>query len=662
MLRSNVLRSICYFTSIFLNNRPLKTYNDFPIYEQVDLGATYQATQSTFKLWSPQAEAVILRLYEHDLGTSNIQKKSLQKKDKGIWEITIDEDLKDLFYTFQIQYKGKWLQECADPYSIACGRNGQRSQIIEWKASNPIGWENYQRPHLADPNDIIIYEMHIRDFSIAQNSGIQQKGLFLGLTETNTQTPKGISTGLQHLKEMGITHVHLLPSYDFNSVDESLSPNERGYNWGYDPHLYNVPEGSYSTNPSDGYSRILEFKQAIQSLHQAGIRVIMDVVYNHTGATEKSIFNQLVPNYYYRQKGDGSFSDASACGNETASERPMMRQFMLHSIRHWIENYHIDGFRFDLMGIHDIETMNAISKMVQSIDPSIFLYGEGWAGGDSPLPEHLRAVKQNTSQLQNIAVFSDEIRDGIKGHVFSPTAKGFISGQNDLEETIKFGVVAATQHPQLDYSKVNYTNRPWSPQAAQCIGYASCHDNHTLWDRLALSRPDASESDRIKMHELALAIVLTSQAVPFLHAGSEFCRTKQGVENSYKSPDNINQLDWGRKEQFAATTRYVQALIALRKKHPAFRMRTKEIISENLHFLTVENANLVAFELNGEAVGDEWKRIIVAYNGKETDQILNLPAGNWTLIAKANEVNIKSKLTLNNQAIVPAYAMLMLKY
>ena len=642
------------------NTKVYHSYQEYPIYNDLDLGITYRPEFTVFKLWSPAAEQVKLRFYKEDLEGIAIDSLSLHLTQDGVWMTKVEKDLNWLYYTYQAKFDGEWLAETPDPYAIACGTNGVRSQVINLADSTPIDWDKDKAPLLAQATDMVIYEMHIRDFSIDPNSGIKHKGQYLGITEQNTKTPNGITTGLTHLKEMGVTHVHLLPCFDFQSLDESKPNKERGYNWGYDPHLYNVPEGSYATYTKMGDIRIREFREMVQALHQAGIRVIMDVVYNHTGDTETSVFNQLAPNYYYRQKEDGSFSNASACGNETASERPMVRNFILQSVKHWVKEYHIDGFRFDLMGIHDIETMNAVSQMLHDIDPSIFIYGEGWTGGDSPLPEKDRALKKHTPQLQNIAAFSDDMRDAIKGHVFTANAKAFINGQQGLDESIKFGVAAATQHPQIDYNKVNYSDAPWSPQPTQCINYASCHDNHTLWDRLANAVPDASKAEKIKMQQLALGIVLTSQGVPFLHAGTEFCRTKKGVENSYKSPDDVNLLDWKRKKEFASTVTYVKDLIALRKAHPAFRMTTANQISEHLHFIETNQDNVVAYTIHGDAVGDEWENILVIYNGNRTNIELEIN-GNWVTVWKSGILyeNPFSEME-NNILSVPATEMMIL--
>jgi pullulanase len=617
------------------------SYEDYPVYTGDDLGLRYTLHRSTFKLWSPPAEAARLRLYNEGLGGDALAEQAMRRSEQGVWTAIFDEDLLGKYYTFQVRIGGVWLAEAPDPYAAAVGVNGRRGMVVDLEATNPEDWTEYRRPPLAAPNDIVIYELHLRDVSMHPNSGIRHQGKYLGLAERGTKGPRGVATGLDHLVEMGVTHVHLLPVFDFRSIDETRL-EDNAFNWGYDPQNYNAPEGSYATDPYDGAVRIREFKQMVMALHRAGIRVIMDVVYNHTGDTEASNFNQLVPGYYYRHRPDGSFSDASACGNETASERPMMRKFIVESVLFWAREYHIDGFRFDLMGIHDIETMNQVSAALHAYDPSIFVYGEGWTAGDSPLPEEQRALKKHTYRLERVAAFSDDIRDAIKGHVFTPDDPGFASGKPGLEESIKFGVVAAAAHPQIDYEAVNYSNAPWAGQPAQCITYVSCHDNHTLWDRLSLSRPEASEVERIAMHKLAGAIVLTSQGVAFLHAGVEMLRSKNGEENSYRSPDAINRLDWSRKARHADVVDYYRGLIQLRKNHPAFRMPSAEMIRARLRFLEdIEGPNLVAYLIDGHANGDAWGEILIVFNGRLEPAELAIPAGQWTIAVNDKRVSEK---------------------
>jgi len=638
-------------------------FEEYPFYSEEDLGLRYTPSKSVFKLWAPTANAARIKFYEQDKGGEPIGVKEMKKGLKGVWEGTIKKtDTKGWYYTYQVRIGETWMGETPDPYAKAVGTNGLRAQVVNMGETNPQGWENDHRPELKNYNDIVLYELHVRDLSIHSNSGIQNKGKYLGLAETGTKNPEGLSTGLDHIKDLGVTHVHLLPVYDYMSVDESKL-EENKFNWGYDPQNYNVPEGSYSTNPADGAVRIREFKTMVKALHDAGIRVVMDVVYNHTGATELSVFNQLVPGYYYRQSADGGFSNASACGNETASDRLMMRKFIVESVKFWASEYHIDGFRFDLMGIHDIETMNLVSEELRKLSPSIFVYGEGWTASESPLAPEKRALKHNVLQLDHVAAFSDDVRDAIKGHVFHPEQKGFVSGLAGLEESLKFGIVASTQHPQVDYEKINYSKAPWAKSPAQTITYASCHDNHTLWDRLQISCPEASEAERKQMNKLAAAIVMTSQGVPFIHAGEEMLRSKFGAENSFNLPDSINRIDWSRKARYQDVFDYYKGLIALRKSHPAFRLQTQDLIQQHLQFLDTNESNLVAYHLKDNAGGDVWKDIVVIYNGNGSAKSVSVPQGDWTLVVDGQVVKPEGIRRMNAASVqVPARsAMVMWK-
>ncbi len=619
----------------FIFSKSQSIYDKYPVYKGNDLGLTYGPKLSSFRIWSPTATEAEIIFYDKGEGGNELNRFSMIKKQNGIWLLSVDHELKGKFYVFRVKIDGKWLNEVPDPYAKAVGVNGKRAMVVDLKETNPIGWEKGKTPVFKNPTDAILYELHIRDASIADNSGIKNKGKFLGLTETGTKNNEGLSTGLDHIKELGVTHVHLLPCFDFYSIDESI-PNNTKYNWGYDPLNYSVPEGSYSTNPYDGITRIREFKQLIKTFHENGLRVIMDVVYNHTALTETSNFSQLVPGYYYRQTKDGKFSNATACGNETASERPMMRKFMLESVLYWVKEYHVDGFRFDLMGVHDIETMNLISRELHKIRPDILLYGEGWTAGASPLPDSLRAIKANAYKLDRIAVFSDDIRDGIKGSVFDHADKGFASGKPGMEESVKFGIVASCKHPQVDYNKVNYSKKPYAAQPGNTITYCECHDNHVLWDKLAISAKDATEEERVEMQKLALSIVLTSQGISFLHAGSEFLRSKKGEENSYKSPDSINAIDWSLKTKNKYVFEYVKALIKMRKDHPAFRMTTAKQIAENINFMEGMPPGLIVYTIDGEKVGDKWKKIFVAFNGSGKEISIAAQPGNYKVFVSGN--------------------------
>ena len=646
---------LAFITTLFSS----KAQNDkqYPAYAGKDLGLTFVKGNANFRIWAPTATQVKLRLYSKDIGGQAVQTIDMKKALQGTWTaVLVGMHLGD-YYTFSVENNGTWLDEVTDPYAKAVGTNGKRAMIVDMQKTNPVGWAADRAPALKSKTDAIVYELHVRDASIAANSGITHKGKFIGLTETGTKNSDGLSTGLDHLVELGVTHIQILPLYDYNSVNEA-EPNKPQYNWGYDPQNYNTPEGSYSTIAANGAVRIKEFKQLVKTFHSKGLSVIMDVVYNHTGTTNESNFNQLVPGYYYRKTTDGKFSDASGCGNETASEKVMVRKFMLESILYWVKEYHIDGFRFDLMGIHDIETMNIVSAALHKVKPSIIIYGEGWTSGGSSLAEDKRAVKKNTMKLDKVGVFSDDIRDGIKGSVFDVKDKGFASGKAGMEESIKFGIVASTQHPQIDYKKVNYSKAPYAKEPYQTITYVECHDNHVLWDRLLNSNPNNTEAERIEMHKLALSIVLTSQGISFLHAGTEFLRTKKGVENSYKSPDDINEIDWALKTKNKAVFDYVLGLVRMRKAHPAFRMAKTASIAVNLRFIPNQATGVIGYNLNGAAVNDSWKKIQVWFNGNSSEQKITLKREGWNtavLNNKFEEIKNVSEIVLKANSCVILY-------
>lgn len=557
--------------------------------------------------------------------------------DRGTWTASSAEKLYGKYYTFSVKQGGKWLNETPGVWAKAVGTNGHRAAIIDLSATDPEGWATDKGPEIKNINDAVIYEMHHRDFSQHPSSGIVNKGKFLALTEPSTTNATGEATGVDHLKELGVTHVHILPSYDYNSVDEANLQTPQ-YNWGYDPYNYNAPEGSYSTNPADPATRITEMKEMVKSLHDNGIGVIMDVVYNHTADNDASNFSLTAPGYYYRHRPDGSYSDASGCGNETASERQQMRDYIINSVKYWAKEYHIDGFRFDLMAIHDIETMNQVIAALKEINPNIFVYGEGWTAGDSPLPVDQRALKENVAKMPQIAVFSDDIRDAIKGHYTDAADRGFATGKPGLEETVKIGIVAATDHPQVDYSKGNNSKFAYAAAPTQIINYVSCHDDLMLTDKLRKSMPDATDAERQRAARLAQTIVFTSQGTPFMFAGEEVFRDKKGVHNSYKSPDSINAIDWSLKHDNAEQMDYYKELIKLRKEHPAFRMTTAEQVARHLKFDKTE-PGLISYSLIDHANGDAWKEIKLVFNGSESPREVKIPRGNWTIIAEDGKIN-----------------------
>lgn len=626
-------------------------YASYPSYDGKDLGLMYSPTVSTFKVWSPSATKMELLLYKQGIGGSPISTHEMKKGEKGLWQTSIKKDLNKLYYVFRATVDGKLMNEVPDPYAKVVGVNGKRAQVADLKTTNPNGWASDKSPVFINKTDAIIYELHIRDASIHSHSGIKNKGKYLGLTERGTKNSYGESTGLDHIKDLGVTHVHLLPFYDYFSVNEA-KPDSVQYNWGYDPLNYNTPEGSYSSDPKDGTVRIREFKQVVQKFHQNGLRVVMDVVYNHTMFGATSYMNQLVPGYYYRQNAKGDFSNATACGNETASERAMMRKFMLESVLYWVKEYHVDGFRFDLMGVHDIETMNLISRELHKVKPDILLYGEGWTAGTSPLPDSTRALKANAWKLDRIAVFSDDLRDGIKGSVFENNDRGFASGKKGMEASVKFGVVAALPHDQVPYDKVNYSKAPYTKEPYQFISYCECHDNHVLWDKLKISCPDASVESRKSMHQLALSIVLTSQGIAFLHAGTEFLRSKNGVENSFESGDSINAIDWDLKTTNKDVFAYIKALVAMRKAHPAFRMTKASDIKANLRFSENVPEGIISYTIDGQAVKDSWGKILVVYNGSAEEKKLTDQGSNWKAYILNNKLRTGGQRKIMNDGIV----------
>lgn len=616
-----------------------------------NLGVIYTKDKSTFLLWAPMASEVKLILFgknEKDYKSKPIKKVDMMLSESGIWKVDIFEDLHGEFYNYLVTNNGVTL-EAVDPYAKGVSVNGQRGMVIDLEKTKPKGWESDKKPLLTDVLDSVLYELHIRDFSIDDNSGIniKSKGKYSGLYEKDTTIPlKNTKTCLNHLKELGITTVHLLPAFDYCTVDETKLDKPQ-YNWGYDPQNYNAPEGSYSSNPYKGETRIREFKDMVMNLHKEGIRVVMDVVYNHTYASTDSNLNKIVPNYYYRQDLDGNFSNGSGCGNELASERPMVRKFIVDSILYWAKEYHIDGFRFDLMGLEDMQTMIEIRNELNKIDSSIIIYGEGWTGGWSPLTSSKAAIKTNTTKYGGlqIASFNDDIRDAIKGHVFNEKECGFINGSEGYEETIKSGVVAATYHKDIDYNNDNSSKEAWANEPYQSITYVSAHDNYTLWDKLQVSCPNASKEELVEMNKLSAAIVFTSQGIPFIHAGEEFARTKVNEdgslnENSYNAPDDVNKIDWGRKEEYKELFDYYKGLIELRKSHIAFRMRTNKDIQDNIKFIKQEKKNVVAFTINSKEVGDSYEKIIVIYNGREEEITIDLKEEGFHVIVNKEKAGV----------------------
>ena len=606
----------------------------------------YSPKQTTFKLFAPKdAESVTLSIYAEGQGGKPLQEMMMSYSSAGYYTATLDGDWKGKFYTFDM---GRG--ECPGVFAKAVGVNGQRGAIIDLDETDPEGWDTDRITQKVNMCDLVIYEMHHRDFSIDPSSGLKYKGKFLALTEQKA---------IDHLKKLGVNAVHILPSYDYASVDETKLDTPQ-YNWGYDPLNYNVPEGSYSTNPYDPTVRIKEFKQMVRALHKAGIRVILDVVYNHTFNIEGSNFQRTYPDVFYRKTADGKWSDGSGCGNETASELDPMRNFMLQSMRYWVDEYHIDGFRVDLMGVHDIETMNKIRRMFDLAFPATFIYGEGWSAGACAYPVEKLAVKANMRKTPGIAAFGDEMRDALRGPFNDNTKGAFIAGVPGEEESVKYGIAGAISHPQVDMSKVNYSKEAWALQPTQAISYVSCHDDMCLVDRLRASVPGIGIDELIRLDLLAQTAVFTSQGVPFILSGEEMLRDKKGVHNSFNSPDSVNRLDWTRIDKYPQVFSYYSNLISMRKNHPAFRLGDAECVRKHLEFLPVQDC-LVAFRLKGNPKGDSWKNIIVILNSAKQARSVDVPQGNYTVVCRGGVINEAGLGTVSgSQVSVPAQSALIM--
>ena len=600
--------------------------NDFDNYFSYDgeLGALYEKEGTLLRVWTPTAKSVEVWIYADDSFKGPSTKIEMVQKPKGIFEAYLPGDQHGTIYVYKILFLNNRESISVDPYARATTVNGMKSVIADLNRTNPDGWGE-RLPAFGLPEEAIIYELHIRDFSISETSGIVNKGKFLGLTEKNTQNASGRKTGLDYLIDLGITHIQILPMFDYATVDEA-NLTEPQYNWGYDPLNYNVPEGSYSTDPFDPFNRIFELKQMIRTLHDNGLRVIMDVVYNHVYDPKDQALERTVPGYFYRYNADGSLANGTGVGNDTASERHMMRKYIIDSVKYWAKEYHLDGFRFDLMGIHDSVTMNAIREALDKIDPSIIIIGEGWEMS-TPLPEDLKASQRNAQAMPRIAHFNDSIRIALKGSDFGDEKdRGFISGKNYLEDLLLRNIKGA----------MHLSSRSSYVDPEQVIQYVEAHDNLTLYDKLLRSNPDDSEEVRIKRHTLATSIVLLSQGVPFIHGGQEFLRTKAGVANSYQSPDEINQFEWERVTTFQESVAYVKGLIALRKSEYLFRLHTHEEI--DAHFTTLsENFNIIAFSLTNSE-----KKYIVIFNGNRSDVIFRIQKGKYAILVEDNQVFLES--------------------
>ena len=618
-------------------------------YSGKDLGNTYSRFSTKFRLWAPTAEEAKLVIYDKWNDTQG-EELSMKPREKGTWTARLKGDRDGLFYTYKVKIGGKWT-EAVDPYARAASVNGQKGVVIDLSSTNPKGWNKHKKPKLAHPEDSIIYELHVRDLSVHPESGIERKGKYLGVAEKGTKGPNGLATGLDHIKSLGVTHVQFLPIYDFKTIDETKLDTPQ-YNWGYDPQNYNVPEGSYSTNPYEPAVRIKELKQMIQTLHEEDLLVVMDVVYNHMYDAAESNFHKLVPGYYYRYNEDGTLANGTGVGNDTASERRMMRKFIVESSSYWAKEYKLDGFRFDLMGIHDVETMNAVRKALKRMDPSFIIHGEGW-DLNTPLAAERKANQKNASKMPGIAHFNDDIRDGLKGSVFEEKDNGFINGKPNMEGRIKKGIMAGLDYPE---EQATYLD----PE--QVITYVEAHDNHTLWDKLELTNPNASEEEKKQRHKLASSIILTSQGIPFIHAGQEFMRTKYGDHNSYKSPDKINQLDWIRNAEFENEVKYMSGLIEFRKKHSAFRMTKAHKIRDNIEFISAP-ANTIVYKIDGEGKSKQKEHYLVGHNANTHDVEINLSDNlEWNVYVNEKQASSKPLYKVKGSKVtLPALSTIVLQ-
>lgn len=634
---------------------------DYEVYTGNDLGAVYSPKMTRFKVWAPEAESVKLNLYKQGEGDNLIDQHIMKKSANGTYVFEKQGDCNGIYYTYTVVNHGEE-QEAVDPYTKAAGVNGQRGMVINLAKTNPQGFEmdGYRNPeHITDA---IIYEGSVRDFTMDESSGVFHNGKFLGLTEANTTNHFGEATALDYISGLGVTHVQILPAFDFETVDEKNQKAQ--YNWGYDPDNYNVPEGSYAVSPYDGAVRIQEMKQMVLALHSRGIGVIMDVVFNHTYRRDDSNLQKIVPGYYYRSDETG-YTDGSGCGNEVASDRPMVQKLIVDSLIYWAKEYHIDGFRFDLMGVLDIDTMNVIAERLKEIRPDIYLYGEGWNGGPSSLAEEKRAFKASAKKMPGIGMFNDDIRDTIKGSVFYDDHLGFVNGGTHLENALRYGITGAVAHPQVDYDA--YGSKPWAKEPGQSINYVSCHDNYTLWDKLSVSCPEASEEKKKAMNRLCAAIVFTSQGVPFIQAGEEFLRSKplpekKGfTENSYNMPDEVNSIKWDNIHEYPDMIAYYKGLMALRKAHPVFRMQSEAEMTQNLCFLSDTPENVVAYLLKGKGADDTPENILVIFNGNDEEILYNLPEGKWKILVDGKTAGADGKKIISEKADVEPLSALVLE-
>ena len=613
-------------------NYSTKAFEEQYTYEGSDLGATWTKEATAFRVWAPTAEKVMVNLYPSgNPDVEDLQEQlSMQKDIKGTWIAEKTGDLNGLYYTYEVWHGGK-VTEATDPYAKTTGVNGVRAMILDMNSTNPAGWEADEDPN-GEKNitDAIIYELHVRDLSVAENSGIQNKGKFLGIVEAGTKNETGHATGLDYMKELGITHLHLLPVNDYGVIDE-CHLEEQQFNWGYAPVNYNVPEGSYATDPFHGEVRVKEMKQMVQALHQNGISVILDVVYNHVLDAEQFCFNKIVPGYFCRMDEKGNYSNGSGCGNDVASERAMVKKYIVDSVAYWADEYHIDGFRFDLVGLIDTETINALVETVHEKHPNVIFYGEGWTMPTGVTKEgYLMATQLNSAETPEFAYFSDTLRDALKGRVFYADSKGYVTGAEDTTE-----IMEACLLGQPD----------WCPNPSQTINYGSCHDNYALMDKIAQSIPDAERSEWISSNNLAAALYMFSQGIPFIHAGEEILRTKVDangnyVENSYDAPDSVNRIDWSvlAQEEYQKNLAYYKGLIQIRKKYASLRYMTTAEVNEHVTLLKPQAENVIVVQVKDAAKQEE---LILIFNPNREAVEVNIPEEKWSILVEKEQASIE---------------------
>ena len=644
------------FASFAHGQAVYKSVNDYPVPQSASNEMNYSPAETTFSLWAPAAKAVWVNIENDSEGHQSSKSLKMKPQSDGCWTRTVKGNLLGKLYDFSIR-NGQTIDRSVGIFAKAVTANGAKAAVVDMKATNPAGWENDVRPVLRNAADLMVYELHYRDISMHPSSGIKNKGKFIALTEVGTHNAEGQSTGLDHIRQLGVNAVQIMPSFDYGSVDETQLEKNK-YNWGYDPVNYNAPEGSYSTNPNNPAVRIKEMKSMIQSLHKSGLRVIMDVVYNHTFAIKGSNFNSTAPGYFYRYNAKGEPCNASGCGNETASEREMMRKYMVESVCYWVKEYHIDGFRFDLMGIHDLETMKAIRAALDAIDPSITLYGEGWAAGAPALPDSQLAMKKNIGQLDRIGAFGDEMRDALRGPFSDDHQGAFLASLPYNEESVKFGIVGCIDHPDIDMTKVNYSKAPWTAQPQQAVSYVSCHDDMCLADRLRSELPQATEDEILRLDKLAQTAVFTSQGIPFILCGEELFRSKQGVHNSFDSPDAINEINWENKSKYNDLYQYYCGLTQMRRNHPVLRLGDAEAVRRDLHFVKTELPCMVAF-----TVKDAKEEMLVVLNGAREEGCIDVPEGDWHILIRNGTVDNAAIQVLKGGAvkIAPQSALILVR-